>query len=700
MSPLMAVAANIIIVYVIYSVARIEYLLENWSYFSQSVADGRLPELLKAGIVFDTPGIFYTNALYVLLMLLPCHLKERAGWYKMCKWVFIIINSLMLAINLADSVYFSYTLKRTVWSVFGEFGNESNFAKIAGVEMLRHWYLVVLAAVLIWGMWKLYVNPAMEIRRQPLVRYYILSALSLAVAAVTVVAGIRGGWLNHWYNYIAAFPFAYIAWRLLRVKDASRTRKICGIVCATSAVALIATAPIGGWRHRDIRPIAISNANAYTSRPMETALVLNTPFSMIRSIGNVPFHDPHYFDDKGTLDAIFTPIHTPDPSRPDSITKPGKNLCVIIIESFGKEYIGAMNTEILGTGYKGFTPFTDSLLTHSAWWRYSYDNGQKSIDGMPSILAGIPKFVRPFIVTPQAVNRLKGLPALLGEKGYSSAFFHGARTGSMGFDGFARSIGFEKYYGREDFSKDQRFNADGDFDGYWAIWDEPFLKWYALKMTEMKQPFVTAIFTASNHHPFKIPEEYEGRFPEGTMEIHKTVGYTDNALREFFATAKKQPWYDNTIFVITNDHTNMRGFDEYRSDIGSFYGPVIIFDPSGDIAPGEREAVAQQTDILPTMANYLGYDKPYVAFGIDLFTTPDNETWAVNNLNDIYQYVKYGYILQFDGNRTVGIYSIDDHLMKTNLVGRVEEQHKMETELKAIIQSYMDRMLNDRLTAD
>ncbi|MDE6143790.1 MAG: LTA synthase family protein, partial [Muribaculaceae bacterium] len=365
-----------------------------------------------------------------------------------------------------------------------------------------------------------------------------------------------------------------------------------------------------------------------------------------------------------------------------------------------QEYIGAMNTEILGTGYKGFTPFTDSLLTHSAWWRYSYDNGQKSIDGMPSILAGIPKFVRPFIVTPQAVNRLKGLPALLGEKGYSSAFFHGARTGSMGFDGFARSIGFEKYYGREDFSKDPRFNADGDFDGYWAIWDEPFLKWYALKMTEMKQPFVTAIFTASNHHPFKIPEEYEGRFPEGTMEIHKTVGYTDNALREFFATAKRQPWYNNTIFVITNDHTNMRGFDEYRSDIGSFYGPVIIFDPSGDIAPGEREAVAQQTDILPTMANYLGYDKPYVAFGIDLFTTPDNETWAVNNLNDIYQYVKYGYILQFDGNRTVGIYSIDDHLMQTNLVGRVEEQHKMETELKAIIQSYMDRMLNDRLTAD
>lgn len=184
------------------------------------------------------------------------------------------------------------------------------------------------------------------------------------------------------------------------------------------------------------------------------------------------------------------------------------------------------------------------------------------------------------------------------------------------------------------------------------------------------------------------------------MQIHKTVGYTDNALKEFFAVAKKQPWYENTIFVITNDHTNMRGFDEYRSDIGSFYGPVIIFDPSGEIAPGERNAVAQQTDILPTMVNYLGYDKPYVAYGIDLLNTPAEETWAVNDINNVYQYVKYGHVLQFDGTRTIGVYSIDDHLMANNLLGKTDVEKKMEMEVKAIVQSYMDRMLGDRLTVE
>lgn len=690
-SPILATAANIVLVYIIYTLARVEFLIENLSWFSQAISDGRLTELFLAGLRFDTPGIFYTNALYVLLMLFPIHLKENPGWYKVCKWVFIIINSVALAANLADSVYFNYTLKRTSWSIFSEFGNE-NFGKIIGIEFLRHWYLVLLFALLVWGMWKLYLTPKMDIRHQALPRYYILSVLSLAIAGTIVVTGIRGGLLNHWANYIAALPLLYISYRLLRARRTA-AYKWGGMLTGLGAIVLLATAPIGGWRHRDIRPIAISNANAYTERPVETALILNTPFSMIRSIGNVPFHKPAYYPSLQAAEQVFTPVHIPS----DTTAMRKKNIVIFIIESFGKEYIGALNKDILGPAYKGYTPFTDSLLRHCAYWTYSYDNGQKSIDGMPSILAGIPMFVRPFIVTPQAVNHLKGLPALLGEKGYDTAFFHGARTGSMGFDGFAKSIGFKRYHGREDFNRDSRFGGDDDFDGYWAIWDEPFMQYFALQMTEMKQPFMTAIFTASNHHPFSIPEKYQGKFPEGTMKIHPTVGYTDFALRQFFETARKQPWFDNTIFVITNDHTNMRDHDEYCSTIGAFYGPILIYDPSGEITPGERNAIAQQIDIMPTLLNHLGFDKPYVAFGCDLFNTPADETWAVNYTNSIYQYVKGNYVLQWDGEKTRGIFDINDHLMERNLAGRVSEQEEMERELKALIQSYMERMIDDRL---
>lgn len=695
-APLWATALNILLVYVVYSLLRVEYLLENWQYFRATAAEGNLWQLLAAGPVFDTPGIFYTNALYVLMMLLPLHLKECPGYYRVCRWVYMIVNGIAVVMNLGDSVYFSYTLRRTTWDVTHEFANDSNLLKIIGVEMLHHWYLVVLAIVLLWGMWRLYSSPSPGANTRPRWRYYLLGTLSLALGALTVVTGIRGGMLNHWYNYVLALPAAYACVRLWR-----RDSRKGAFVTGAAAVILLVTAPIGGWRHRDIRPIALSNAGKYTSRPIENALVLNTPFAVIRTIGSSPYRHPGYYVDEAQLEAVYTPVHTPQPEAVPS----GKNIVVIILESFGREYIGSLNHEILGDDYKGYTPFIDSLVSVSATWRHSFDNGRKSIDGMPSILAGIPQFVRPFVLTPAAMNHIEGLPALLKKNGYETAFFHGARTGSMGFDGFARSIGFDNYYGREDFEREELAGGAEEFDGYWAIWDEPFLQYYALKMSQMQQPFMTALFSASSHHPFHIPERYTDIYPEeGGMPIFKTIRYTDNALRRFFETASRQDWFKNTIFVITNDHTNMRAHDEYRSDIGAFYGPVIIYDPSGEITPGQREGIAQQTDIMPTLLNHVGYKDGYVAFGIDLLNTPAEETWAVSYINDTYQYVRYGLVMQWDGEKVRGVYRLGDHLMADNLIGRMDGEQteavrKMEAELKAIVQQYMDRMLDDRLTA-
>lgn len=93
----------------------------------------------------------------------------------------------------------------------------------------------------------------------------------------------------------------------------------------------------------------------------------------------------------------------------------------------------------------------------------------------------------------------------------------------------------------------------------------------------------------------------------------------------------------------------------------------------------------------------LHYPKPYFGFGIDVLNTPSEDTWAVNYLNGIYQYVKQGYVLQFDGEKSTGLYTLSDSLMQRNLVGKVSQQPSMERELKAIIQQYMERMTQDRL---
>lgn len=699
-APFIATAANIILIFIIYLLARVEFLFENYSLFSKSIEEGRLLNLFGAGFVFDTPGIMYTNALYILLMLIPLHWKENASYYKVCKWVFITVNSVALVSNLVDSVYFGFTGRRTTADVASEFSNESNLLKIMGNEFITHWYLVIFAALLIWGMWKLYVSPKPDKSRISLPRYYILNSICFVIGATICVTGIRGGLLNHWWQYILAIPLIYLGTYL---RDKGKNGKIAGIASYIIAAALVATAPIGGWRHRDIRPIAISNANAFTSHPSETGLILNTPFTIIRSIGNSPFSDPGYFTteaEKEEMKTLFNPVH-----RNDSISQPfeKKNIVVIIIESFGREYIGGFSRQVLGDSYAGYTPFTDSLMQHSVTFRHSFANGRKSIDGMPSVLSSIPMFVKPFILTPQSLNHISGFPSILKDEGYSSAFFHGARTGSMGFDGYAKSIGFENYYGREDFDRDTNDSGES-FDGYWAIWDEPFLQYYAKKMSEMKQPFVTAVFTASSHHPFRVPDQYKDKFKEEELPIHKCIRYTDNALRLFFDTASRQPWFSNTVFVITSDHTNQSNHDEFRSDIGSFSAPFIIYEPGGALEPGMRDGIAQQADILPTILNYIGYSKPFLTFGKDVLRTPASETWAVNYINGVYQYVKHGLVIQFDGKATNGIYRLYDYRMAHNLLkeGQLSEEDKntaakMEKELKAIIQTYMDRMLSDNL---
>ncbi len=645
LAPLVTSLINLLLAYVTYFIARVVYMLVNLSYFTQGLTFSQLMEMFGGGLLFDTSAIIYTNLLWIVMMLFPLWAKETPLYHKICRGLFVTVNGLAFIANLADSVYFPYTLRRTTTSVFKEFDNESNLGDIVGTELINHWYLVVIAAVVIFALYKLYVMPRTDKAHYPTtksrVKYGLIQLACLAGAAPLCVGGCRGGLQS------------------------------------------------------GVRPITINNANQYVTRPTDCALVLNTPFSMLRTIGKSVFAVPDYYPSMEAAAAVFNPIRHPKPQH-----KPvKKNVVIIIVESFGREYIGGFNTMYFGGKYKGFTPNVDKLIKKSAVWYYSYCNGRKSIDGMPSVLCSIPEFIEPFVLTPASMNTYTGIAGHLSKWGYQTAFFHGANRGSMGFLAFANKTGFQNYYGRQDYDADKRFGGDADFDTNWGIWDEPFLQYYCTKMGEMRQPFMTAVFTVSSHHPFVIPEKYKKVFPEEKLPIQKCIRYTDMAIGKFFESASKQPWFKNTIFVLTSDHTNMTDIKQYQTDIGGFCSPIIIYDPSGHIKPGMRNGVAQQIDIMPTVFGILGYDKPYLSFGCDLFSTPNKDTYAVNYLNGVYQYVKYGYVLQFDGTQTKGIYKLTDVLMQHNLRGHVPVQGKMEHELKAIIQQYMYRMVNDKLMA-
>ena len=625
-----AAAWNMLLAYVAFMLCRVAFFLVNYSTFAPYMSWQLVGDMLRGALVFDTSALLYINSLYLVLTLLPLHWKENSVMGSVAKWCYVVPNVVGIAANLIDCVYFQYTGRRTTMTVFSEFGNENNLLGIFATELLRHWYLVLVFIGIVLLMWRLFRKPACGPRR--LVAYYVAQSASLVVLAPLSIIGIRGS--------------------------------------ATAGT----------------RPITISNANQYVNRAVETAVVLNTPFSMIRTIGKEIFVTPDYLP-ADELARVY------DPEQCIAVTDTagrGKNVVVLIVESLGKEYIGFFN------GGKGYTPFVDSIASQSLTFTYSYANGRKSMDAMPSILSAIPMFVEPFFLTPASLNDLKGLPSYLSPYGYESAFFHGGHNISMGFSAFAHAIGYGRYFGLDEYEQDGKYGGYDDFDGKWAIWDEPFLQFTADRLAGMRQPFVATVFTATSHHPYKIPREYEDVYVvEDGLEISRCIRYTDMALRRFFESASREPWYANTIFVIVADHTNQNRLPQYATDLGVFSVPIIFYTPDGSLAPQLRsDVIAQQTDITPTVLGLLGYDVRYVGFGCDLVGCEPADTWAVNWNNGIYQFLQGDRMIQFDGERVTAVYDFksDTLLMHNLLGGNGVDVAGMELRLKAIIQQYMQRM--------
>ena len=633
---------NMALAYLVWMISRVAFFLENWSTFAPYLSWSLFKNMLHGALVFDTSALLYVNGLYLALMLLPLHLKERTGFHKGLKWLFVITNAVGIAMNLMDSVYFQYTGRRSTVSVFSEFANEGNISSILFTEFLNHWYLVLVFAVLIFMLWRFYTKPWPHVYRSG-PHYYITQAVALLLMIPLAIVGIRG---------------------------------------STTA---------------GTRPITISNANQFVNRPVEASVVLNTPFSMIRSIGKKVFVTPDYMTPE-QMESVYTPVHTQPVT--DGLSKKGKNIVILIVESMGKEYIGSLNPDLEGGRYKGYMPFIDSLVSRSLTFKYSFANGRISMDAMPSILSGLPMMVEPFFLTPASLNDVDGISSMLGREGYSSAFFHGGHNISMGFSAYAHSIGYQQYYGLDEYCQSPKYGGMNDWDGKWAIWDEPFLQFSLDNIKEMHQPFLATIFTASSHHPYNVPVQYRDSLrDEDGQPIHKCVRYTDLALRRFFERASRQPWFSNTVFVLVADHTNQASHDIYMTDLGLYSIPIIFYTPDGTLPPAIRDnVIAQQTDVTPTLLHLAGYDKPYLAFGDDLLSVDPAASWAFNYNAGIYQFIKGNLMLQYDGTKTTAVYRFKtDPLLKKNLVGRLPEQSSMELQLKAIIQQYMSRMNENRL---
>lgn len=633
LEPLWAVVRNLTLVMILYGLTRFVFWRVNRDFFPD-IDTARFLSLEVPGMLFDLWSTLYLSLPYIVLSLLPLTQRSNRAYALVSKILFIVPNFLGQAANLADCLYFPYTTRRTTFTFLKEFEGEGNLGSIVFDELAVNWYILPIGLLILAAL--IFLYRPIRGRAEKKLTYYLIHSLILLASIYPLIGGMRGGF---------------------------------GVA---------------------VRPIAMSNANKYVESPIESAVVLNSPFSFLRTMGVSVFEDPEYFDESTQepyLEA-FNAVRQPTSYR-ESFTP--KNVVVIILEGFGASHSTRI-TGLQGNAFEGTMPFLDSLAEHSLTFRYSFANGRKSIDALPSVVSGIPSFIEPFFITPFAMNTITSIAGCLKEKGYSSAFYHGAIAGSLGFEAYTHVTGYDGQYSRD------TFNDDSAFDGTWAIWDEEFLQYFCSEMGNLKEPFTTAVFTASSHHPYNIPARYETVFPPTSNPMDRCVAYSDMALRKFFESASKQDWYENTLFVLSADHTSLNEIPEYNTDCGLYQIPIVFYTPSGELQ-GLREGIAQQADILPTVMSYLGYEKPVISFGCDLLTTPDEETFAIDYVNGVYQFYKGDRCLHLNGDQPVGLYAFKTDRFKEHDLSDDEPDvvRAMEIQTKSIVQQYISRMLDNRL---
>lgn len=605
------------LIFLIYQVCNILFYTFNFNYFERINVQN-----IIGSILFDFATISYITLIFLIAHAIPGNFKYRSVYQITLKITFFVINLLFITTNLVDIIYFRFTGRRSSFNMITAKGMEKEVLGLFFSFITEFWYialLFIILSILFWISIPDFKNRT-EIRTFTKQKFFKQSFYLLTSVLLLLIIG-RGGFQK--------------------------------------------------------KPLRIVDAAKYSSIN-NTALILNTPFCILKTITKKDdIEKVHYFDKK-QLDSIYTPIVS---IQPKTISTK-KNVIIIILESFGNENIS-----------KKQTPFLDSLITKSYYFKNGFANGKVSIDAVPSIISSIPSLMNnPFIISSYSLNKTNSLPKILKKEGYNTSFFHGAFNGSQNFDQYSKVAGFEKYYGKDEYIGPEAF------DGKWGIYDEEFLQFFASKLSTFKEPFFSSIFTISSHNPYKIPEKYKGKFPKGTTIIQESIAYTDYSLKLFFENAKKQKWYNNTLFVISADHTSSSGELEIdKTIIGKFHIPILFFDPGNPNFSGVNEKNFQQIDIMPSVIDYLGLNTDLICFGKSYFS---KENYVVFYLQGIYHCVKDDYYLAFANNEVIGLYNWKkDPLLKNNLQTKnTIKTIEILNFLKAYIQNFNERVIDNKLT--
>lgn len=530
------------------------------------------PEVFQAfmrGLRFDLSIIVVVTGIPLLLMLLPWRFAHSRAWQGLYIWVnFVLLMGFLLLLS-ADLVYFGFVHRHA--------GPEIN--ALGGDRELL---------------------------------------LDMALGSYAWAVGLYG---------LAGFGLFLLWRRLFQHQDPEISRflpKLGVLLVAVIGVAVLARGGLGR------KPLDVVDAFV-GSRPASAYLSLNGPFAMAHALLNARSVDVSYFDWNEAVDRTQAQILAAGEQFLDAKEYPllranrnasashKPNIVVLLFESWDAAHTDVLRRQ-MNLPPLGVTPNFDALTRQGRLFTHFYANGERSMDGLAAMLAGIPTLPgTAYLGMGMEQNRMAYLGHMGRSEGYETIFLQSSKRESFHVDSIAAMAGFSSYLGAEDIpagSHSGKITERG-------AWDHDTLQEANLRFARARKPFVGFVFTASTHLPFQSPGERWTKYPPDSLEHRflNSLYYADWALGEFIASAKKAGYYDDTIFVLTADHVS--GFAGKANDAPSLHHvPLLIIAPG--LKPGLDHRTGGQVDVIPSLVQLAGWRSAHAGLGHSLFDTGPN----------------------------------------------------------------------------
>jgi hypothetical protein len=583
----------------VYSLLRLGFLAANLAYF-EDARPGDVAGAFLHGVRFDVAALVILNC--PLLVLYNFGIPRRAGgvFNAVCLTLFMIPNVLAMMLNVADYGYYPMMQRRLLYEPF------DRPAEVAA--MVPQWF-----------------------------QEYPVLCVGVLAAGAGLVLGLR--WIVR-----------RIHARIQGVEGSTLHTCISGLVLAAVGVLGVR----GGVQEGILRP---ADAFKHSAHAAVGYLTLNTTYTVLLSGVLKPIQTVREMPHEEAAAIVADMLTDPDETRPDPAwpllrerrarEAPRKrNVAILLLESWTGANVGP-HLEQGRTVSR--TPAFDALAKDGLLFTNFLASGQKSNEAIPSLLSSVPSlFRRPVIGSREELTRLRGLGSILKEQGWATSFHYGAEQTIMGFDSYSRMSGFDVYRSEADFPD----RSAAVRDGRWGIFDHLFYADTLAWLDRERAPFLTMVFSLSPHDPYKLPPDLEGDYAPYADETgyQRCLRYSDWSLGKFFEQARTRPWFSDTVFVITADHTRFSPPNDYYR---AFQVPLLLYAP-GFIAPGVNEHIGFHPDLLPTVLDLLDVPARHASMGRSLLAP--GERFAVTFRDRGFAIFDDRYALLHDLRSDVGLF--------------------------------------------